>query len=806
MVKLFLLMFLLFNPYDIAVEVPPKVQVEISKENSFEGRPLVGMISVIHEARQKIQQETFLLDGKPLKVEFIEEIQPSPQQLFSADDPRRVVETKFRFILPPREKGLYVLNAISVKVAGRVFSSIPTTFSVSGFETTRALRLEAKISEKAPYYPGQKLHFEYRIYFQQPIELTREELSLFKFSSFRPNGAPKIDTVALPESQETMQSITQEMVAEQAGKFQVPPSIIEGFPYEKDQKGKIVIVGGPLQARCDGFSFEVSPFPSRGQPSSFSGAIGSFTWSAKVLSSLPVIVKEKLRLELVCQGQGDLDTVELPNFARQKIFQDRFIIEPLATTGEIVEGRKHFIIELRPQFSDLQQIPEIETSSFDPIFSRYHTFKIPPVPIKVIARGKEGEVTSEDRRVSLIDIESVELLQEGDIVRAHISFFTLFEYTTLLLALIFGQLLLKKIIKEKASRPKVETSRDLFVRAFRARYEPNVALPLIEQALILRLFEAKEIASPQMAVQELPESGIAGEIRRFLLSLEEGRFSRGAKEVEMKELLDTAAALFWRLKKGHFEKIGLFSLLFILLFSPFSSYAFEDDGYLKYTEGEREPLPPGRKRAFNQALSYYLHYDSPLASGKLNYNIANCYYQLGEYGLSLLYYSRAESLLPRDTKVHNNLLVALKKTGQTQESFSPSYPFFDLFRKFSLYERQSIFLAALFMAFIFLSLRIWFSLPLFRRLAILFAVVSSFFIVNFMYIVFFAPIEAIAIRPAPLLTGPGNFFSKVTEEPILTGFRVRCLDVVEGGKWLKVKTADGQEGYVSSDQVRLIET
>jgi hypothetical protein len=105
-----------------------------------------------------------------------------------------------------------------------------------------------------------------------------------------------------------------------------------------------------------------------------------------------------------------------------------------------------------------------------------------------------------------------------------------------------GWLLKKKRLSEQ------ETSRALFMQALTYKQDVQKAYPLIRKALLLRLYEVHETPSIVSNPEELQTFGIQGDIRKFLLSVDQRRFSGLAVDMETKELIEEASQLYFRLK------------------------------------------------------------------------------------------------------------------------------------------------------------------------------------------------------------------------------------------------------------------
>ncbi|MCC5709535.1 hypothetical protein LH488_27915, partial [Klebsiella pneumoniae] len=87
-------------------------------------------------------------------------------------------------------------------------------------------------------------------------------------------------------------------------------------------------------------------------------------------------------------------------------------------------------------------------------------------------------------------------------------------------------------------------------------------------------------------------------------------------------------------KIAAFFLLGLLAALFFYLILPHYP-SQSDEAYQSYVEGEKAQTIADRKTQFNHALTLYKDLDNKyhpdFGNGKLFYNIANTYFQLGEY-------------------------------------------------------------------------------------------------------------------------------------------------------------------------------
>ncbi len=205
-----------------------------------------------------------------------------------------------------------------------------------------------------------------------------------------------------------------------------------------------------------------------------------------------------------------------------------------------------------------------------------------------------------------------------------------------------------------------------------------------------------------------------------------------------------------------------------------------------YVEAEKTNIVATRAVGFNLALEIYTSLEKKLSSAKLYYNIANCYFQVAQYSLAIFYYNKALKLAPREPRILQNLEVAQAKQGLSQNS-SVNY--------FSMSERLRVFYIVLGAAIVFFFINTF----LFR----IFSAITLICILSFMYTIYFVKAEGVIITSSVIYQDAGTQYAKVSEKPILAGFRVAVLDEAQKGTWLKIQAQDGTIGYVPSNNIRL---
>jgi len=231
----------------------------------------------------------------------------------------------------------------------------------------------------------------------------------------------------------------------------------------------------------------------------------------------------------------------------------------------------------------------------------------------------------------------------------------------------------------------------------------------------------------------------------------------------------------------------------------------DDTALEKYRAGEKASSAPERKEAFNEALRLYLQMESDTPSALLCYNIANCYYQLNEYGLSILYYNKALKIDPRLEVAKTNLQIAEAKVGLPKQSSSMLESYLLFFHyKLTHNEKAITSLLLLFLAFALLSVHLWMPQPSLRSLAIIALWIALILFSSIIWSGYLSSPEAICIRPVALRRDAGDQYAAVVGTPILVGTKLQVLSIQDDGNWLKVRSPIGEEGYISKEYARII--
>ena len=139
----------------------------------------------------------------------------------------------------------------------------------------------------------------------------------------------------------------------------------------------------------------VLELPATGRPAGFSGLVGKYEIAAGATPS-EMNVGDPITLSVKISGPPYLGNVQLPPLATQNRLNRDFKIPQERAPGTVKRGAKVFTQTIRARHSEIERIPPIEFSYFDPESGRYQRAETEAIPISVAsakivtARDAEG--------------------------------------------------------------------------------------------------------------------------------------------------------------------------------------------------------------------------------------------------------------------------------------------------------------------------------------------------------------------------------------------------------------------------------
>lgn len=711
-----------------------------------------------------------------------------------------------------------------------LFFIVISTSYVYGNDTAKnsstQLRLTASIEGKNSLYPGQRTKLVYTYYFQGDIELVKEVLPLLDAK-----GLIKIGEKEFTDSTEgdmSISTISQEVEGSEPGVFSFGPSLAEGYLYQSNELGQHTRISDKLVSEVPAITVTVLPFPAKNKPISFNGAIGTgYHFSVLMKSPSTLNVGDEVSLELTIKGNENIKEVPLPELCCQPNFKNVFRVSDLPPVEEIQGNTKKAIVKMRPLNAEIKQIPPVEFAYFNPGTEQYTVLSSAPIPItiKPLKQGtnklSEPSTTAYDKTQKLVPMEEVFPLTVLNLLNSFFGTWYLMGILPLSIALIIYQLYVRKYLFQEQLEHLTQNSRELFNSAMSQKIGSPIYLDQLTAALKMSLVETGRIPDITTDIHEFPNQGIVGEVRDFLLKIEENKFSNqhnSQDQTTQFAKIHTAGNLLFN--KIAFKEpknklalsyvpLALF-LIGIITMTLFSLYPLLDL-HREFQSANRDyekVVQAGtlfeQQSALNNALHSYLdleskYTDTQLGNGKLYYNIATTYFQLREYSLASLYYRRAYKLMPYSEVTKDHILMIDKVLNIPSTS-----TFTDFANILSLPERLQLFFILTLITFCIASFYIWNQKLLWKRLMFTFTGVASILLISIGFTYYIAPNTGVLIKASSLYRDEGVHSTTITDLPIPAGSTVEILGISQNESLIKIITSDGHFGFVPQKSIRLL--
>ncbi len=234
-----------------------------------------------------------------------------------------------------------------------------------------------------------------------------------------------------------------------------------------------------------------------------------------------------------------------------------------------------------------------------------------------------------------------------------------------------------------------------------------------------------------------------------------------------------------------------------------------DQALVYYHKGVSAETVGKREEAFEKALELYLAgFNRMKVDGKMNgllcYNIGNCYFNLKQIGMAIVYYKKGLKLLPGNEKIKANLKTAMEKRRDAVDIKSSGVKEVLLFfhYKISAAKRIAILICCSIIAAVFLTVVIYRRTTPILYLSGICCVVAGVFFISLAIDYYSSKHVGILIHPAQVRKDAGKGFAAIIPKPLGEGSGIRVLSFSDG--WYKVKLNDGRKGFIQHDDLRLV--
>jgi len=249
-------------------------------------------------------------------------------------------------------------------------------------------------------------------------------------------------------------------------------------------------------------------------------------------------------------------------------------------------------------------------------------------------------------------------------------------------------------------------------------------------------------------------------------------------------------------------------LLILILISFFSSVSFAQSGVDYFFDLGNQSY---RKGNYTEAIEHYQKIlDAGYESGRLYYNLGNCYYKLNRIGYAILFYEKSRKFLPNDPEVDFNLELARLKVIDRLE-MPPRFFLFEwwdtLKHFYSISQLTYIAIIAYILTAIVFILFLFVKIDRIRQF--LFSLSLIFLVLTLLsgYILF-ANIHEEKINQYAILLSPNVTVLSAPDENstdvfiLHEGVKVKLADQREN--WLKIMLPDGKSGWIKKDHIGII--
>jgi tetratricopeptide (TPR) repeat protein len=605
-----------------------------------------------------------------------------------------------------------------------------------------------------------------------------------------------------------------------------------------------------MKADCPGIAFNVKDLPTAGKPKDFAGAVGQYTYSAK-LSSSEDKTDNAVTYSVIISGTGNLKTIALPKPEFPDGFEvfDPKVKDDVTNSAAGMSGSKQYDYLVIPRQPGDYKIPASSFSYFDPSAGRYISLSSPELSLKVTGEPSQnpnsgtGAVASkEDISALHSDIRYIKT-KAGDLNKGNRPFFGSVAYIGLLATpfLLFIGLIFVKRRNEDLAADLVGAKRRRATKLAKKRLsaaekhlsknDKPAFYDEVSRAIWGYLGDKLNIDQSQLSKDNVEEKLLSknvktesiAKLKGLIHTCEIALYAPVGGEDEMKQDYNIAVALITDLEdeikqtrdggrgtgdegRGTMDIRFPALVLCIILYSLFSIPSLHAESPTGlFTIG----ADAYKAKNYRQAIDAYQKLISEgYRNAEVYYNLGNSYYKTGQISLAILNYERAHRLAPSDEDIHFNLKLANLKTVDRiipvpQLSIVSKWQNFigsQCSGTWAIFSVVSAWLALVAFALYLFAGSI-------RKVGFYSGIALLFFAMFFFYLSYtqdrseYGDCQAILttsnayIKSAPDASGTDLFM-------VHEGVKLNILDRV--GEWSKVRLADGKVGWVEQGTFSVI--
>lgn len=248
--------------------------------------------------------------------------------------------------------------------------------------------------------------------------------------------------------------------------------------------------------------------------------------------------------------------------------------------------------------------------------------------------------------------------------------------------------------------------------------------------------------------------------------------------------------------------------IIIILISLYSLASFAQSGTDYFFEQGNQAYREGN---YKEAVDWYQRIlEAGYESGRLYYNLGNCYYKMNQIGRAILYYEKSKKFLPNDSELDFNLELARLKIIDRIE-LPPRFFLFEWWDKtknyYSIPQLTRIVLILYLLTAVILVAFIFLKAYLLRRFLFSTFIISLILTLFCGYLLFANIYEGhtnqfgIVLSPnVTVLSAPSEGATDVFV--LHEGVKIKVDD--QRDEWMKIALPDGKSGWIKSSNVGMI--
>jgi hypothetical protein len=251
------------------------------------------------------------------------------------------------------------------------------------------------IPSKTTLYQGDQFSISYKLYFRIQIyglQATKmpsfngflsEE---FKLPEPNPNEEPPIEVVD-GKKYYVREFKRVSLFPTKAGRINVDPMDLQttiGIPQYHPFFGYVGDQQYDYNFKSNAITLDIKPLPEKNKPSTFSGAVGKFSFAAEY-DKTKCKVGEPISLKVTYTGTGNFKLITAPKLVFPEEFEayEPKIKDEYQNNGSVVTGSKTFEYIIVPQDGGKYKLPKYEFAYFDVDKADYVKYTLPETEIEV---------------------------------------------------------------------------------------------------------------------------------------------------------------------------------------------------------------------------------------------------------------------------------------------------------------------------------------------------------------------------------------------------------------------------------------